>query len=128
VPFYQGLSKVPAEYGMGTDKADDQSAYWKYRKLQTLVMTDFPKLAPVVQKAYADWEADAAKQMAAFEADYLKTVKSNPKAAQQKLDTFNTKLIKDAEALTEKLTNEIFTIRTTDIQKANFFANRQKKD
>lgn len=128
VPFYQGLSKVPAEYGMGTDKADDQSAYWKYRKLQTLVMTDFPKLAPVVQKAYADWEADAAKQMAAFEADYLKTVKSNPKAAQQKLDTFNTKLIKDAEALTETLTNEIFTIRTTDIQKANFFANRQKKD
>ena len=44
------------------------------------------------------------------------------------LTKWNLKVIKDAEALTEDLTNEIFTIRTTDIQKANFFANRKKKD
>ena len=34
----------------------------------------------------------------------------------------------DAEAVTARLMNEVFTIRTTDIQKANFFANRKKKD
>ena len=36
--------------------------------------------------------------------------------------------VKNAENLAESLMNEVFTIRTTDIQKANFFANRSKKD
>ena len=128
VPFYHGLSKIPAEYGQGTDKADDTSAYWKYRKLQTLVITDFPNLAPIVTSAYRAWEAEAAKKMAAFEKDYVELVKKDPKAAQTKLDEFNTALIRDAESLTERLTNEVFTARTASVQKANFFANRQKKD
>ena len=34
----------------------------------------------------------------------------------------------DAEALTEDLLNQVFTVRTEDIQKVNFFANRSKKD
>ena len=34
----------------------------------------------------------------------------------------------DAEALTDDLTNQVFTIRTTDIQAANFFANNKRKD
>ena len=34
----------------------------------------------------------------------------------------------DAEALTADLMNQVFTIRTADIQKDNFFANRKKKD
>ena len=34
----------------------------------------------------------------------------------------------EAEKLTEDLTNKVFTIRTTDIENANFFANKSKKD
>ena len=128
VPFYQGLKAVPKNYGMGTDKADSQSAYWKYRKLQTLVMTDYQKLAPVVKTAYRDFEAKTAEAQKTMEAKYLKTVKTNPKAADKLLNDFNIKVLKDAEALTENLTNELFTIRTTDIQKDIFFANRKKKD
>ena len=128
VPFYHGLSKIPAEYGQGTDKADDTSAYWKYRKLQTLVMTDFPNLAPIVTKAYRAWEEEATKKMTDFEKQYLELVKKDPKAAQAKLDEFNTALIRDAESLTERLTNEVFTERTASVQKKNFFANREKKD
>ena len=75
VPYYSGLDQYPAHYGMGTDKADSQSLYWKYRKLQTLVMTDYPKLAPIVHKAYAEWEANTAKEQAAFEKQYLDTYK-----------------------------------------------------
>ena len=51
VPYYHGLDAYPAQYGMGTNEADSQSVYWKYRKLQTLVMTDYVKLAPIVEKA-----------------------------------------------------------------------------
>ena len=34
----------------------------------------------------------------------------------------------EAESLTERLTNEVFTERTASVQKKNFFANREKKD
>ena len=128
VPFYQGLSKFPTSYTAATDEADDVSAYWKFRKLQTLVMTDYPKLAPIVKKAYGAFEADLAKRQAAFEKDYVKTVKTNPKAAQKALDAFSIKAMTDAENLTEDLMNQLFTVRTEDIQKVNFFANRSKKD
>ena len=128
VPYYSGLDAYPAHYAMGTNKADSKSLYWKYRKLQTLVMTDYPKLAPVVKKAYAEWEAETAKAQAAFEAEYLKTYKTDKAAAHKMLNDFNLKTMASAEALTEDLTNQIFTIRTEDIQKANFFANNKKKD
>lgn len=128
VPFYQGLKAFPKEYSIGTDKADSNSAYWKFRKVQALAMTDYPKLAPVVHERYAAWEADTAEKMKAFEAQYLKTVKTNPKKADQMLQDFNLKVIRSAEAATEALENELYTIRTTDIQKQIFFSNNKKKD
>lgn len=50
VPYYSGLKAYPQHYAIGTDKADNDSIYWKYRKLQTLVMTDYPQFAPIVKK------------------------------------------------------------------------------
>ena len=128
VPYYHGLESYPAHYGMGTDKADSKSIYWKYRKLQTLVMTDYQKLAPVVKAAYKTFEADTAKAQADMEKKYMEVVKKDPKAASKLLNEFNLKVMNDAEALTEDLTNQVFTIRTTDIQAANFFANNKRKD
>ena len=72
VPYYHGLESYPAHYGMGTDKADSKSIYWKYRKLQTLVMTDYQKLAPVVKAAYKTFEADTAKAQADMEKKYMR--------------------------------------------------------
>ena len=51
VPFYHGLTQFPKSYTAATDEADDESAYWKFRKLQTLVMTDYPTLAPIVKQS-----------------------------------------------------------------------------
>ena len=128
VPVYSGMSAYPKHWGMGTDKADSKSIYWKYRKLQTLVMTDYQKLAPVVKAAYKTFEADTAKAQADMEKKYMEVVKKDPKAASKLLNEFNLKVMNDAEALTEDLTNQVFTIRTTDIQAANFFANNKRKD
>lgn len=127
-PVYSGVSAYPEHFGMGTDKADDKSLYWKFRKLQTLVMTDYPTLAPIVKKAYAEFEKEVEGRMKTFEDSYVKTLKKDPAAAQKSLDDFNIQVIADAEALTADLMNQVFTIRTADIQKDNFFANRKKKD
>ena len=63
-----------------------------------------------------------------MEKKYMEVVKKDPKAASKLLNEFNLKVMNDAEALTEDLTNQVFTIRTTDIQAANFFANNKRKD
>ena len=128
VPYYSGLKAYPANYTMGTDKADDQSIYWKYRKLQTLTMTDYPKLAPIVKKAYKAWEDKVAKEQKEVEAEYLKMAKTDKPAADKMLNDFNLRIMADAEKLTEDLTNQLFTIRTKDIQSDIFFANAAKKD
>ncbi|EBI9233552.1 C69 family dipeptidase [Salmonella enterica] len=128
VPYYSGLKAYPANYTMGTDKADSQSIYWKYRKLQTLTMTDYPKLAPIVKKAYAEWEAKIAKEQQEVEAEYLNMAKTNKDAADKMLNDFNLRIMADAEKLTEALTNQLFTLRTQDIQSDIFFANAAKKD
>lgn len=128
VPYYHGLDAYPEHYGMGTDKADSQSLYWKYRKLQTLVMTDYPKLAPIVEKAYQKFEDQTAQKQEVFEKEFLAVYKKDAKKADKMLNEFNLKVMAEAEQLAEDLTNQIFTIRTEDIQKANYFANRSKKD
>lgn len=128
VPYYSGLQAYPQNYAQGTDKADSDSIYWKYRKLQTLVMTDYPKLAPIVKKAYHDWEIKVADEQKAMESKYLKMAKTDKAGADKMLNEFNLRVMADAEKLTENLTNEIFTLRTKDIQSDIFFANAAKKD
>lgn len=128
VPYYSGLKSYPARYSLGTDQADNSSVYWKYRKLQTLVMTDYPSLAPVVKKAFKNWENEVAKQQQGVEDNYLKMIKTNKPAADEMLNKFNLSVMADAERLTDNLINQIFILRTKDIQSKVFFANASKKD
>ena len=128
VPVYSGMSAYPKHWGMGTDKADSKSLYWKFRKLQTLVMTDYPTLAPIVKKAFAEFEAETEKKQARFEAKYVKLVKTDPKAAAKLLDDFNLGIAEDAVALAGRLTNKVYTQRTKDIQATVPFKNRKKHD
>lgn len=128
VPYYSGLKAYPQHYGIGTNKADSDSIYWKYRKLQTLVMTDYPKLAPIVKKVYQEWEEKTALEQKEMEAKYLAMVKTNKAGADKMLNEFNLRVMASAELLTENLTNELFTIKTKDIQDDIFFANKSKKD
>lgn len=53
--------------------------------------------------------------------------KTDKPAADKMLNDFNLRIMADAEKLTEDLTNQLFTIRTKDIQSDIFFANATKK-
>ena len=128
VPFYQGIGTVPQSYSTGTDRADSASSFWKIRKLQGIVMTDYPKLAPIVQKAFRGFEAETAERQKAMEAQYLKTVKSDPKGAQKLLDGFSADTLARADALADRLTDEVMTERINDIEAFIPFNNRKKPD
>ncbi len=56
LPFYQGMTSVPEALTLGDNKADSHSAYWKFRKLQTLAMVDWNQFVPIVQQAYHQFE------------------------------------------------------------------------
>ncbi len=128
LPYYAGLEAVPVHYGMGTCSADRLSVYWKYRKLQTLVMTDYDKLAPIVKKAYQTFEAELSVRQAAMEDEFVKLYAEDEAAAVKLLNDFNLRVLAEAEELCERLTDEAFTIRTEDIQAQIYFANRKAKD
>lgn len=128
VPFYHGLESVPEQYGLGTDHCDNRSVYWKYRKVQTLAMTNYPKFAPIVKKAYGDFEATIDEERRQFEARYLELVKTDEKAANAELNRFNLSILARAEAIAENLQNEILTQMTADTEERIVFKNNKSKD
>ena len=119
---------MPVAFTLGTDKADRISAYWKFRKLQTLVMSDYDQYAPVVKTAFAKFEAELAVKRDSMESEYCKLLPVAPKAAQALLDEFNLRILIDALELADRLTDEIFTMRTHDVEMSIRFVNNKHLD
>ena len=91
-------------------------------------MTDYPKLAPIVKKAFADHETQIVARMQVFETAYTELAATDKKAADDLLQNFSVRIFAETEELVERLMNDLFTVRTNDIEKANFFRNRKNKD
>ena len=120
VPFYYSAD-IPQSYLLSSDKADNSSAFWKFRKLQTLAMTNFPKYAPIVQSAFKNLREQIQQNRIAFEKKYLSIYKENPKKAKQLLNEFTIETIGSVYEVTDNLTNKIFTDMTKKINKAYSF-------
>lgn len=114
IPYYQGLEHYLPGYDKGTDNASQDSVSWKYRTLQTLVMQNYSAYAPEVEKAYAEFEKNTATQQASMEKEYLKLYQAHPQQAQKVLQSFEDKVMADALALTNKLTQQVITQMTHD--------------
>lgn len=114
LPFYQGMTSVPEALTLGTDQADSHSAYWKFRKLQTLAMMDWNQFAPIVQHAYHDFEQQTAHKQQQMEIEYMALYVNQPQQALVLINAFEHDMLALALALTEKLTNDLFTRLTID--------------
>ena len=126
VPFYAGLEKEPMSYQVGTADADSFSAFWKFKRLQTLAMQDYATLAPIVKKAFSQFEQSCDKAQVEMEAAYLKA--ESREAAQALLNAFNHKVIADAQTLAESLMNECFTVLTEKVEAIVPFRNGKHVD
>jgi dipeptidase len=107
VPFYWGLSELPADYRQASDQADDESFFWRYRKLQTLVFQDYPHLAPRVQQAIAAFEQDNARRQARMEQGYLATYEQDPAAAKALIQNFTDEMLARQRRMLERLTGTL---------------------
>lgn len=128
LPYYEGLSGYIDGYNIGTNQADDISIYWTYRKLQSLVMVNYKKFAPIVKSAYKEFEDNLALNQEKMEQQYLLLFKTDPNKAQKLLDDFSKNAMNSAKFLTKSLTNQIFTLLTDDLDLKYKSLNNGKKD
>ncbi len=122
IPFYQGMEEYLEAFTIGDNHCSDTSAYWKFRKVQTLGMVNFNKYAPIIQEAYAKWEKETDQRQKEMEYDYLKMMDKQPLKAKALIQEFSEQTMQSAMDLADELTNRLFTIITEDIQDEYRFA------
>ena len=122
IPFYQGVKSYPEAYTKGTNRSSAESAYWRFRRVQTLGMTNFNRYAPVIQETYAKLEEEYAQRQREMEEQYLTIYKTQPISAAELVQTTSDRLLMRALEVTDWLTEELFTRMAIDIQAEYRFA------
>ncbi|OPY77631.1 MAG: Dipeptidase [Syntrophorhabdus sp. PtaU1.Bin058] len=123
VPFYKGITTIPREYQNAGGQADNDSMFWKYRKMQALVLQDYPRFAPQAHEAIARFEKEVTAGQEVMEAHYLKLYLKDRTAARRLIQNFTDATIarqnrmlaglimKISRALgMEQMTNEEYTV------------------
>ena len=121
LPLYQGITSYPEAYTKGNGESSDDSAYWKFRKIMVLGMTNYNKYAPVIKEAYAKFEAETDQRQREMEEEYLRIYKTQPLHAQDMLQAFSDKILNSALDLADCLQEKLFTLMTQDIQQEYLF-------
>ena len=121
LPLYQGITSYPEAYTKGNGESSDDSAYWKFRKIMVLGMTNYNKYAPVIKEAYAKFEAETDQRQREMEEEYLRIYKTQPLHAQDLLQAFSDKILNNALDLADHLQEQLFTLMTQDIQQEYLF-------
>ena len=121
LPLYQGITSYPEAYTKGNGESSDDSAYWKFRKIMVLGMTNYNKYAPIIKEAYAKFEAETNQRQREMEEEYLRIYKTQPLHAQDMLQAFSDKILNSALDLADRLQEKLFTLMTQDIQKEYLF-------
>ena len=121
LPLYQGITSYPKAYTKGNGESSADSAYWKFRKIMVLGMTNYNKYAPIIKEAYANFEAETDQRKREMEEEYLHIYKTQPLHAQDLLQAFSDKILNSALDLADRLQEKLFTLMTQDIQQEYLF-------
>ena len=121
LPLYQGITSYPEAYTKGTDESSADSAYWKFRKIMVLGMTNYNKYAPIIKETYAKFEAETDQRQREMEEEYLRIYKTRPLHAKDLLQAFSDKVLTDALKVADRLQEKLFTLMTKDIQQEYLF-------
>ncbi|RKP53616.1 C69 family dipeptidase [Pararobbsia silviterrae] len=120
LPLYEGAA-IPASLQGATNKADDLSAYWAFRRVQALALQNYPKYGPLVRQRFDALAADIATRQHAFEKQYADTYAQDPAKAKQLLDAFTNETVAQGVQVARDLSNEIVTDIAKDVEKKYHF-------
>lgn len=134
MPFHKGLADLPPAYQGATGRIDDHSMFWRFRKMQALVLQDYPRLAPTAHRAIAEFEADLAAKQAAMEDRYLALWRQDREAGRASILGFTDQAVAALERMVDglierfavelnmqSLTNEQFQELIMDTEKKYHF-------
>ena len=131
IPFYRGLVEIPRSYQGATGSLDNRTTFWKYRKLQTLVMQDYPRLAAGVHEAITNFEKSVKALQIAMESEYLSVVRKDGVAARALIQTFTDSILSDQDAmladLTARLSRDLGLQNLTDQQMEQLIKDTEKR-
>lgn len=116
VPFHEGAS-IPAAYRIAGATADDHSALWKFRRLQTLAMRNDPKYGPLVRWRFDALAAEIAARQKTFETRYSQTYSRDPGEAKRLLDSFAGQTVDEALETAMDLSSEIISHMARTVNK-----------
>ena len=134
IPLYKGLTTLPKEYQGAVNIADSSSLYWMYRKMQALVMQDYPKYAPEVKAAFADLESEIAQQQEKMRTEYLSVWFQNRDQARESIQNLTNHFMTRQKSLLSQqiqqlaiaqsksnMTNQDYTQMLQDIERKYHF-------
>jgi len=121
IPYYQGISRFLPCFSKGTNKSSKDSAYWTFRKVQTLGMVNYNKYAPMIKERYRNYEAEMDQRMKEMETEYLRIYKEQPLRAKDMIQEFEDMAMQKALDISEELIEELLTHLTLDIEKEYYF-------
>lgn len=122
LPIYQGVKYFPDLYTrVAGGRCRDDSAYWRFRKVMTLGMTDYNAFAPIIKTEYRKLEADIDQRQMEMEAEYMSIVGRSPIEAQALLERFSDEILVRAINVADRLVEDLFTRLTVKIQKKYLF-------
>lgn len=117
LPLYQSVKSFPSLYTkVASGACSDDSAYWRFRKVMTLGMTDYNSFAPIIKSAYRSLEAENDRLQKEMEAEYIRVCSVDPQRAQAILQSFSDKVLSHAIEVADALVGELFTRLTAKIQ------------
>lgn len=122
VPYYQGATEDCEAYAQrATGESDNSSAYWAFRKVAALGMTDYNFFAPIIKEAYAGLEKELDETQRGIEKEFLATYQDAPENAIVALTEANVAMQKRAYDFACDLLNTLFTKLTEEVQKEYLF-------
>ncbi len=131
MPFYKGLADMPAAYQGAAGQIDDHSMFWRSRRMQALVLQDYPRLAPTAHQAVAALEKEFAAKQIAMEAQYLALWQQDRDAARALIQVFTNEAVSGLEQmldrLIERFAKELNMENLTDEQFFDLIMDIEKK-
>jgi dipeptidase len=107
IPFYQGLTSAPKAYQGATDQADSDSLFWQFRKMQALVLQDYPRLSPRAHTAIAKMEKEICEEQKELEKKYLHLYQKDRKRARTLIQEFTEDNVRKQKKMLGKLIAEL---------------------
>ena len=115
MPIYQGLTNLPTVYQNVTSQADDNSLFWKFRKLEVLVFKNYPKFASAIKQQLAGFQNNIGKRQFKMEQDYQSFIDaSDHSEALQQIQSFTDETISSMSQLLNSLVAELISILKED--------------